>query len=791
MKVKSTIVTMQEGSPVMENALGCKWTPHQEGEKWGLGTFFYKGQQLGEAIPWFLTEETTRDKYRASAFSVLENTSQQGRIRFSGTDGKLRFTATITLTADSCAYRIDFTFDPVHPIYHPLYLSIPYESGASRFVKHPYETTILSDDLHRWSVQPDSARAPLLFGNLQWNGKDYFVGIGYALDDDFTQGRLEYDPGTSPDSALQIYTPFKGMARPVDLQCVTRMELARSPYIGGFDSPHQMHVVLSTAGSQFDCIRGYIAQCRYDDSVEFNYSIQQSVQALFSLYKQSPGYVPGKGYHQLIRFDTGDFDTTVPHGWYSKYIVTGPQLLLAHQLYKWWKQNKNEAWARERAFEMADFTLSIQESCGAFTNWDTDMEGSSIMHPNDVEGTEFNQCIYSISDISLGITHWLALYNDVLDTEGIERDDWKDGLIRATAFMSSLVGEDGELGRNYDLEGHYDKLTSGVTEALQAFTCVARQFGILEVEAARDRLEQWVYEHYIRVNNWCNGSVDGGAWQGAGWPPPHNNDLMGVFNYAAYCSDQYRFTGKDDYLQKAKDAVAYIWASVMPVETKGFTLPTRTLVREQDFYSIYGVLIRGNDSIECLPYLSKITQDPFFMKFYQLILQVQISYQAFDQRFAGFHIGLECDKTGREPINKFAEGNNGYITRFAPQFLKSVTDEMAYRYVGGRNWGLGADYHLTFDLDVEEQGAYVLCASTMVRNIVWDEKKKRLAVFLYDLQQTEGVLEVELPNSLAGGTMEIELDGEQALAIEISERGNVLNIPYKHKKPSLLIQIMF
>ena len=184
---------------------------------------------------------------------------------------------------------------------------------------------------------------------------------------------------------------------------------------------------------------------------------------------------------------------------------------------------------------------------------------------------------------------------------------------------------------------------------------------------------------------------------------------MGVFTFASYCVERYRNCGEQSYVRMAKDAIAYIWLSVTPTDIEGFSRRTRSLVREQDFYSIYGVLIRGNDSIESLPFLSKITGDPFFMRFYRIILQTQMDYQAFNQPYAGFHIGLECDDTGRNPIDQIAEGNHGYIVRFASEFLRSVNSPLAYSYIGGNGWGLGADYHLAFETKHLTNAPYVLC----------------------------------------------------------------------------------
>lgn len=785
------IINESNGAPVLENALGCRLVPFHDGVNWGLGTFCLNDVPLGGTIPFFAVEEFSKAQYRAQRYEIVENSPEKGVLRFHGKDGKLGFSVTVTMTGNSCACRLEYDFDPLHPIFHPLYIPVPFFSEYADFVKYPYEDTIRGSD-DRYAIRPDRSRAPFIFGSETIEGRSFYIGAGYDLKDPFHNGRIEYAPDASPDMPFRIYTPFEGMARAIDLQCVTRLELLRADLTEDMErSRHKFHVVISAATNQYDCIRGYIEKSGYDTSVTMRHSIDRSVSALMDLYKNTKGYVRGKGYHQLIRFDTGDFDTTVPHGWYSKYIVTGPQILLAYELYKYWQTHQEESWARERAIEMADFLIEMQEDCGAFTNWDTDVGGTSIMHPNDVEGTKFNSCIYSISDMGIGLYHFYLLYNEMKAFEGIDNTHWKQSIDKAVYYMAGLVGENGELGRNYNLQGDYDKLTSGIIEALQVFDLACRQNGDEKLGQVRDRLENWLYDTFIKVNDWCNGSVDGGAWQGHGWPPPHNNDLMGVFTFAAYCVDRYMNSREDRYLQMAKDAVGYIWLSVSPIEIPGFTHGTRTLVREQDFYSIYGVLIRGNDSIECLPFLSKITGDPFFMQFYRIIIQNQIDYQDFNMPYAGFHIGLECDSTGREPIDKFAEGNNGYIVRFASEFLKSVNNPMAYRYVGGEGWGLGADYNLAFDPDFGENAPYILCASTMVRDAFWDREKAFMRIFLYDQNKRSGYLEIKWrPDIYPVSCTCVRVDGKTINASEVYDQADqVIHISYRHDEPSKVVEI--
>lgn len=786
------IVSVENGVPVLENQSGCKLVIFKEGNDFGLGTFYVNGVKVGGTITHFIAEESAAKVYKASRYEILENTSAMGKVRFMGKDGKLEFAVTITLSNNCSAYYLDYQFDPIHPIYHPLYLNVPFESSQTEFIKYPYEDTLNPDFKDRWTLIPDRGRVPFLFGCANIEDKKCFVGVGYSLNDNFTEGRFEYEPQAHPDAPFKIYTPFHGMARPVNLQCITRLELLRTDLEEDY---HQINrnfqVIIATAGTQYDCIKGYVEQSEFNPYVPLKRSIDDSVGALMGVYKRMPGYIGGKGYPQLIRFSTGDFDTTLPHGWYSKFLVIAPQLQLAHELYRYWKKNQDETWARDRAVEMADFAVKMQSNNGAFTTWDIDRGGTAFMHPQNVEGTKFNTHIYSTSDIAFGTIHLYKLFEEMQAFEGIERGDWKDSSLKAVLYLASLVGEDGEMGRNYNVSGEYDKQNTQVAEVLIALDYVSARLGDVKLASVRDRLENWIYEHYIKVNNWCNGSVDGGAWQGAGWPPPHNNDNMGALTFASYCVYRHIATGAERFLQMAKDVVLYQWLTVVPVQVPGCARSTKGLVREQDFYSAYDIPFKGKELVDCLAYLSKVTGDPFFMQYYRMMIQTQMDYQAVEQPNPAFYIGLESNATGKEPLDKLAEENMGYIIRFASLFLKSMNSPLAYRYVGGEGWGIGLDYNLPFNPDFGKEAPFVLSASTMVRDINWDSEKRIMAITLYDRMNRDGSLDIQWRPELdpiEKATLMID-NLEIKAAQYFHSVGQIISIPYQHLQPTINVYV--
>jgi hypothetical protein len=511
-----------------------------------------------------------------------------------------------------------------------------------------------------------------------------------------------------------------------------------------------------------------------------------------TLYKNTPAYIKGGGYPQLIRLDTGNYSTTIPHGWYSKYTATGPQVQLAYELYRWWKNNPEETWAKDRAMEMVNFAIEVQADNGAFTTWDLDTGKMSVLHPDDTVGTNFLAHVYSTLDTSVGALHLYMLYKEVKEFAGVEHSEWKDAALKAVEYIVSLMGPDGQLGRNYSVYGKYDKDTSGQAYPLIVLDYMADEIQDTRFAEARDKLERWLYDRFIAVNDWCNASVDGGAWQGTDWPPPHNNDAFYVISLATYCVYRHIKTGEARYLQMAKDAVAYHWLIAVPIQYPGYEHTTKGLQKEQGFYSAFDVPFRTDEIIDCLPYLSKVTGDPFFMRYYRMLIQTQLDYQAINMPYPGFHIGLETDDTGREPIDKLAEGNLGYILRFAPVFLKSVLSPNAYRYVGGEGWGLGLDYFLPFDPDLGASAPYVLSATTLVRDLAWDSESSVLFVDLYSRRgEKEEIVEVKWkPEDYPVQEARVIIDGVPLEASDFYDSDRrILSISYRQTEPVRTLKI--
>jgi hypothetical protein len=740
----SNIISIKQGIPVMKNSLGAQWTPSFQNGRYGFGFFSYQSIPLGAPLFSFLSEENLDTAYTVSDYTIMENSPHKGVLRFSGISGKLGLTITATMTDLSPCVTFSYDIDPIHPAFHRVYVRIPFYSEKSLFFKYPYEDTLYSDS-RRWTVETDISRTPVVFGCEEIEGKHYYLCAGYHLADPFDEGRFEIDPSGHPEAPFQLYSPFKGMARHLDLQCITELELLRADLSRERkDSIRHFRFLVSMGDTQYDCLKGYIDNNGYDLDPHISYSIEQACEQLYHTYKTAPGYIPQKGYTQLIRTDTGRYDSTVPHGWYSKYICPGPSVQLGYELYHYYLQNPHETWAKERAFEMADFLVKNQFDNGLFTNINTDTaqlfsEGNGDTFLSDALSGYF----FNAADMNLGAYHLYMLYDEVKAREGEDHTAWKTAAQKTIRATMSFMGEDGSLGRNYNLDGNYDVLCAAASETLMALTYMYQDTGDQEVLKHRDLLENWVYTTYIFKNDYADNCMDGGAWVGGG-KPPKDNDTMGLMGFVCYCVQRYQETGQTIYLQRAKDTFIYQLLCTIPIELPGFTHRTRGLIREQDFYSAFDLPMRVNDYLDCLPYLSAETDDPLFARFGSVILQTEMDYQEKTNPYRGFHIGLQCDYDARTPIDSIAERNSIYIIRFAALFLKAVQSPLNYPYAGGKTWGVGRDYYLPFQPNLGEKMPYIRSCTGMVRNITVSPDRNRISIWVYDVSHSSATIEIVL-----------------------------------------------
>lgn len=786
----SYIVQISDGLPSLKNSRGIEWIPSLADGRFGIGTFKLCSEALGPELSGFLYEENLSVEYSPDCFEVVEDSAEKGVLRFFGIAGKIGLSITVTLKNDSSAVLFDYDIDPIHPSFHRVYVRIPFFTEEALFFKYPYEDT-LDKNSARWSVETDISRMPVVFGCEQLKDKKYYLCAGYYLEDGFDEGRFEINPSEHPEAPFRLFSTFKGMARHLDLQCITELELLRVDLKKEREESHKhLRFIVSVGNTQYDCLKGYIRNNGYDLDPHIEYSIDNACDQLYQMYRTAPGYIPGKGYTQLIRTDTGRCDSTVPHGWYSKNICPGPSVQLGYELYQHYLKNPEEIWAREHAFEMADFLVASQEENGLYTNVNTDTaslfsDGEGDKHLSDVlTGYFFNS-----GDMNLGAYHLYMLYDLVKEHEGIDKKEWKEAAQKTILATIRFMGEDGSLGRNYNYDGGYDVLCAAAGETLMALDYMYQDTNDETVGKYRDLLEDWVYNTYIFKNDFADNCMDGGAWVGSG-TPPKDNDTMGLMGYVCYCAQRYKRTHEEKYLQRAADCFIYQLICTIPVEIPGFTHRTRGLIREQDFYTAFDLPMRVNDYLDCLPFLSAETDDPLFAQFGSMILQTEMDYQEKINPYRGFHIGLQCDYDGRTPIDIIGERNSVYIIRFAALFLKAVQGPLNYQYVGGRDWGVGRDYYLPFNPDLGEDMPYVRCCTGMVRNITV-QTPDHLSIWCYDVKSSTVTIEIALngyctPEKLKIITSDAELSGESCYD---RERDSIVVTIRKDDAPSKMIEL--
>jgi hypothetical protein len=719
------IIRVEGEQITLHNDVGCKLAIHHQDGRYGLGTFYVNNVPLGAPIECFLTEDDVGDnardtlqqlwpgqwqpRFRPSKYQIVENSPERGVIKFWGQDGKFDGAVTITLGRSATGYRLDYDIAALKCITHPVYAAAPLWADKMQFVQFPFENPILPPFGGKWSIHPTRSTVPLMFGCEKIGDKPYYVGVGYCLSEPYQQGRLEYDAaGAGALKAYYISPHASGwLGRP-------RPEEKASRY--------RLSMVIATAASQYDCVAGYRLQSDYDISTPVRRSLDDSIAGVMAMYRDCKGYValpPNKNraYRQQINPQTG---MPVEKG-YGFHVPIGVNVQLAYQLYRYWQDHRSETWAQQRAISMADFFVETQDSSGAVpTLWDTQERRFRAYQPK-IDKAGY---IYATCQQAMGAQSLYRLYLARKRAEGIEVEAWKNSALRAIDDLVKKVEPNGLLGRNYDRQGKYDTACAADWPllALDYFATETKQ---AKYEDARTRLEQWVYETFIRTNHWFGWSSDAGWWLSE-TPPPWNVDALNSFTLATYCTQRYLYTGQPKYLDWAKHIIAYNWLMAVPTQFSEFKHVTKGLVREQEFYVTYDLPFRTCLWIDGLAQLSALSGDRFFADYYKLMVQTQLAYQNLPPQMQSFNIGLWWDASGADPADNVGEVGVNYIVEFCSLFLESVTGPGAYRYVGGPDWGVGLDYELKFQPQFDPAGPYVAGSRHRLDDAHWDPDSKTL-----------------------------------------------------------------
>ena len=809
----ANIISVNNGEVSLSNPLGCRLVIYHDGKGYGLGTFSFHDAKMGGTLTTFLREDNNYvwDEYKANRYEIVENTPERGTIKFYGVVGggernmSSKWNASITLTSRNTAYEIHYQVEPYlwSARFHPLYVSVPFTNAEMQFVQYPLETPLRPPFTGHWEVYPDVGKVPFIFGKETIQGAGYFVGVGYSLTgQDYTRGRLQYDAVQANDP-LKIYFPYHWYPASIDWGSAA---LAHEPPEESpkFRTPgYELRMIVSTAEDQAACIRGYREASGFDVSTPIRRSIDDSMKALMRAYKDAPlntFYIPGKGYRGRGWANSDD------RGNYYVYIWPGSNVQLAYQLYEYWTQHPTETWAKERAIEMANFFIKSQLPNGAVArNWDEEKQEYTAEAPN-LPPAGFIYCPWNTS---LGAENLYKLYLERKRVENIDETKWKDSALLGMNWIVSRINAEGLLAHSYDKNDKSSGMIgSAPSYALRALDSIYQETQDEKYDRARAKLEAWYYKNFAAVNDYYNDLDDTYTWRPpASSPQFRDNDALLTFDFAAYCAKRYMETREPRYLQWAKDVTAYGWLTRMPVQMPGFTHGTRGIIEEQTIWPMYDVpWASGSDRV--FAYLALLTGDPFYAEYYKLLIQTQISFQQYDEKYPFFAsvlsrtpdmekvpLGEAEASSSRRPYDRLQETIDGkigvWLIWYTAFFLEDMKAPYMYSYFGGKDWGVGMDYALDFKPDFGDN-PYIMAASTRLTSAGWNEQDHSLYAHLNGEAGSKGTLRLKWdPVKYPPAQVVVEIDGKAISpgAWKYDPADQSLTVKYEHRESTVEIEV--
>ncbi len=753
------IIRMDQGI-ILENAGGARLEIWQENGKYGLGTFYYKGVRAGAAIDQFLYEDShyVWDRYQADRYEIVENTPDRGTITFYGTFGanniESNWLATVTLTADSPAYRLDLQVEPyMWPgRYHPLYVCAPFENQNLECVSYPMEAPILPPYDSHWTIRPDVGKVPLLIGRQKADGGRLHVGIGYVLDvpeQDYAQGALWYD-STKPGCAMRADFPYLHYWIPAqhtwDINCSlgARTSAEGNQLLSGYfrhGDPYRCTVVISIADTQAKCVFGYKDMCGYNNDTCTKYDVMKAVDSMLAGYNTDAPWIyeKEKGYRMRGWSDSDEKAN------YYDFITFTSNAILSYLLYNLWRKDHTQIWAKERAVEMTDFAIGRQLSSGAFPRcWDVDED-----HPHGM-----GDCYYELGVVyDPMVTGACAQYIDLL-AEAMEQEEgkapleWIEAARKAIDWVVHMIEkENGALQHSYTAEerGIFNAIEPYALHALRYFYHKTKDQKYLK---AMELNELYIQETFGKNNDWYNGLTDCNNLAGSlDCEQTRNYYTLNVFDLAGYYHDRYQDTGDEKYLDWAKDHFAFGWMGRMPVNMPDFHYQTKGIIEEQNIWVFYDLPWPFNSSAG-LARMARTLDDPFYAEYYKLAVNTQLEFAHFGEKhpFCSQVLGAAWDR--RAPLDRFAEivdGKHGvWITGYSTLFIHDMLGPDTYFYQGGKTWGVGLDYEPDFNPDFGEYPCLVACTSR-VSGAKWEKDTFRARLEGLPREKCELIFKMEEP----------------------------------------------
>jgi hypothetical protein len=294
--------------------------------------------------------------------------------------------------------------------------------------------------------------------------------------------------------------------------------------------------------------------------------------------------------------------------------------------------------------------------------------------------------------------------------------------------------------------------------ALTALDYIYQQTHEDRYDRARAKLEAWYYKTFAEPNEYYNAPDDCYTWRPpAGSVQLKDNDAVETLPFAAYSAVRYMETKEPRYLHWAEDVAAYGWLTRMPVEMPGFKMPTRGVLEEQSIWPMYD-LPWAAGTCRCFAYLTLLTGDPFYARYYKLIIQTQLAFQQYDQKYPFFASVLTMAPDIRElPFSRVVDSRRGprdrlwetidgkigvWLLFYTSFFIEDMTAPYTNSYFGGKDWGVGMDYELPFQPNFGDN-PYVMAASTDLTSGWWNSQEHSLYAVLQGKEGSRGTLRVK------------------------------------------------
>ncbi len=614
--------------------------------RWGLGVFLVDGIPVGEPIPYLLRQDIYSLTYCAESVAVEKDDGETATVILRGTDKHFHIDVRIEITRNVPAFSFRYSLKPVNPQLNPVVVDIPLPVPDVTFVQKPLCPGVGTGWEGRYYLLPTYERVPYLMSRIRLNGREIHMGLGYHLkSDDVLRGRIEFDTGRK--NSLGIYFPYKSFTAHRELKSIT--------YDLGF--------VVSLGESQARAIGAYAFHCGFDCSSEVVRSVEKAIEGVYSCYRNAGKiYVKGKGYLFKMFTDTGEPCLED----YGRFVGISYNPHISWHLYEYWRNHKNETWARERAEESAKFYLDNQMENGAVPQlWECTTNRIRGFNRNETTYL-FNTCHLSIGSYGL-----LKYAQSVAEEERIDTSHLKEAAMKGLRYLAKRMDEAGKLGRSFNEDGTYDTLTPEAW-TLIAFDYASTLPGGEDFVEYRDRLERYTVDTFVRDNRWMNWSSDG-VWKGSGITP-ENYDNFQPFTFIAYCMRRYSRGREKRYIDLAEHVFWYTWLGTIPDDIPGFKFRAKGLSFEQSFYQTYDIPYRACTLVDGLPLLSEATGNAFYMKYYAMLLQTQFHYQAYDTPYPAFYIGLWMpDKeSDGNPMDEAGEPRMAFTVEWPMMLLEAV-----------------------------------------------------------------------------------------------------------------------